>query len=105
MQCAAVEGDGLVGDCKQVVEASKGLREMDVKSGGGGGSGGGVKGGRGAKQRSVQEPSPGHVNLVLEEDVVKGSLQVSLVPNVTLVIVTIHLHQDQYPSLRQDEVR
>ena len=35
---------------------------------------------------------PGHVDLILEEDVIKGSLQVCLVTDVTLVIVAVHLH-------------
>ena len=36
--------------------------------------------------------SPGHVNLVLEEDVIEGSLQVLLVLNVSLVVGPVHLH-------------
>lgn len=36
--------------------------------------------------------SPGHVNLVLEEDVVEGGLQVLLVLNVSLVVGPVHLH-------------
>jgi hypothetical protein len=35
---------------------------------------------------------PGHVYLVLKEDVVKGCLQVLLVLNVSLVVGSIHLH-------------
>ncbi len=34
---------------------------------------------------------PGHVNLVLEEDVIKGCLQVVLVLNVGLVVGAVHL--------------
>ena len=43
--------------------------------------------------------SPGHVNLVLEEDVVEGSLQVLLVLNVSLVVGPIHLPTHTHPLL------
>ena len=36
--------------------------------------------------QKAEEALPGHVNLVLEEDVIKSSLQVCLVGNVALVV-------------------
>ncbi len=40
----------------------------------------------------VDKGLQGHVYLVLEEDIVKGCLQVLLVLNVSLVVGSIHLH-------------
>ena len=53
----------------------------------------------------MKAASPGHVDLVLEEDVVKGSLQVGLIPDIALVIVTIHLHQYQKVASGKFETR
>ena len=55
------------------------------------------KGINGAKRGGKTEEGcdkglPGHVNLVLEEDVVKSCLQVLLVLNVSLVVWSVHLH-------------
>ena len=53
---------------------------------------GGVGGG------GVDKGLPGHVNLVLEEDVVKSCLQVLLVLNVSLVVGSIDLHDHPHQS-------
>ncbi len=42
-------------------------------------------------KRGVERGLPCHVNLVLEEDVVKSCLQVLLVLNVSLVVGSVHL--------------
>lgn len=41
---------------------------------------------------------PGHVNLVLEEDVIEGGLQICLVADVTFVIVAIHLQRCMFEA-------
>ncbi len=51
-----------------------------------------IGGGRGGGGQQVDKGLPCHVNLVLEEDVVKSCLQVLLVLNVSLVVGAIHLH-------------
>ena len=50
------------------------------------------------RNRGVDRGLPCHVNLVLEEDVVKSCLQVLLILNVSLVVGSIHLRVQPHQS-------
>jgi len=58
----------------------------------------GVKRGYCGGKGGVDKGVPCHVNLVLEEDVVKSCLQVLLVLNVSLVVGSVHLHDHSHQS-------
>lgn len=58
----------------------------------------GVKRGYCGGKGGVDKGIPCHVNLVLEEDVVKSCLQVLLVLNVSLVVGSVHLHDHSHQS-------
>ncbi len=58
----------------------------------------GIEGATCGGTRGVDKRLPCHVNLVLEEDVVKSCLQVLLVLNVSLVVGSIHLHHHPHQS-------